>query len=122
MAVVLVLAVAGVAVLGAVGLIRGWRSALNSHYYRVPSLWPWGDAAWYAFRRTDVVGEMYVICVAVALAFPSHVDYWGFALLLLLVAGLSVFLFSRPRWLIPPPLRDQPAFVSALRSRSRGPS
>lgn len=118
MTTLVVLVLGAAAVLGAVGLMRGWRSPIGSDHFRVPAYWPWGDAAWYGFRRTDLVGEVFIVIIAASFAFPRYVAYWSIPVLLLIVLGVAIVLFNWPRILVPHALRDQRGFLASIRRRS----
>lgn len=106
---------------------RHWRHQLAALDRPVPSWWPYGGALWRGWIRAAIVATMYVVVGG-----PVYfvVNLWGYdppwptgfvTLYTVVVAGFtfvplllffSVMLFSWPRFLIPPHLRDQPGAVS----------
>lgn len=116
----LLLVLAAGASLGAVGLIRGWRSEATSDYYKMPPLWPWGEAAWNGFRRNELVAEALAIVLVVYVASPQFAPVLGLLTFgLLIPAAIAIFLFNWPSILVPPALREQPGFMTAMWRRSR---
>lgn len=114
----LLLGLVAIASIGAVGLVRGWRKEATSSYYRMPSSWPWGEAAWYGFRRTELISELFAIGLIASVVFPDAVLVYGTILGVLILLALTIFLFNWPRRAVPPALREQPGFLASLRRRS----
>lgn len=116
----LVLALAAVAALGTFGLLRGWRLPATSDYYRPRPFWPWGEPAWYGFRRTELIGQLFIVALLLDALFPNLIVVWGIAgFFVLIPLGLTIFFFNWPRILVPPALREQPGFFAHLRRRWR---
>jgi hypothetical protein len=128
---VLVLGCAGLA-LASVGLVRLWRREVFSA--DMPSWWPYGGALWRGYVRAMPVGSISFLVLMAGLlilifvpteggccgfavpnwfVFPFLISFFG-----TLGLALSVILFNRPRFIVPPHLRSQVGAISEwLRSR-----
>jgi hypothetical protein len=117
------LVMVAVCVVGAIGLVRDWRADGESSQFDQPPLWQWGRASWFGLRRLTLVGQLWVMVLTYSWLFPEQVASYAIALGALLVPMLSVFLFNRPRMIVPPALRHQDGLLvehlRRLRTRRR---
>jgi hypothetical protein len=95
------------------GLWRGWSERLPAD---PGNWWPFDTAVWRAVRRAlpilTINLVVAVVAVIASLGGPGSSRYRVAEMLGLLTFALfpvtaSVFLKSRPAWLVPPPLRDE---------------
>src|ERR1043165_1861031 len=96
--------------------LRFWRGKA-SYSFRRPSYFPLSERAWRHTMMTLPVGTVgMAFLVLGAWAFRLGVDWLGLAFAFLFaatafVAWPLVFLWNRPRLLVPPFLRDDPGYV-----------
>jgi hypothetical protein len=97
---------------GAWKLRESW-SRSPSELGKPPPWWPWGVHAWNAFDRQLVPSLPGVALLALGLVFPEQA-IWAFLFMLVIVPlGVSIALFNRPKFLVPPAMRAQPGLISA---------
>jgi hypothetical protein len=122
-------------------LLNIWRNSQMSEriFKRMRSWWLWGDPllrGWVRALAVGLIGGWLLVASTIAaalLATETVTSSVGFGFLTLLVIGLfvslgmvaTIMLFNRPRFAVPPHLRDQPGAVAEWRasgSRRRRPS
>ena len=122
-------------------MLRVWRDSNTSEriFKTMRSWWFWGDPllrGWIRALPVGLIGGWLLVdsmIAAAALATETITSGVGFGILTLLVIGLfvslgmvaTIMLFNRPRFAVPPHLRDQPGAVAEWRgsgSRRRRPS
>lgn len=115
----------GVAFLGVASVVsvpRYWKG--DTGYLRrehPPSIWPFGVAAWKGFVRASPAFLTMMLVAAIAFLIPAlflgtrvSTPWRVYGLLVLAYLALvvavtvSITLFNRPRFLVPPPWRDEP--------------
>jgi hypothetical protein len=118
-----------------------WRNSEMTEriFKRMRSWWFWGDPllrGWVRALAVGLIGGWLLVTSMIAaalLATETVTSSVGFGILSLLVIGLfaslgmiaTIMLFNRPRFAVPPHLRDQPGAVAEWResgSRRRRPS
>jgi hypothetical protein len=104
--VILKLAVAIIAALALIGVLRKWNAPPNDPSYRVPSWWVWGESWWRGYRATIGIGAAAVAVIAAATLLPSLLLVWFAAVVALFTLMLTLFLFNWPKYLVPPALRE----------------
>jgi hypothetical protein len=122
-------------------LLSIWRNSQMSEriFKRMSSWWLWGDPllrGWVRALAVGLIGGWLLVASMIAaglLATETVTSSVGFGFLTLLVIGLfvslgmvaTIMLFNRPRFAVPPHLRDQPGAVAEWRgsgSRRHRPS
>lgn len=107
---------------------RVWRDELATGGEHAPGWWPWGEALWQGYRRLPPLGLAWFV---VALVFglgsafvpeqpqgPFVRPYWAVipflsALGLISAAMLGVVFLNRPKFIVPPHLREHPGALAA---------
>lgn len=123
----MVFVVAGVPIATVIGP-RMWRGRMPHHSIdvdRVPAGWLWGVSGWHAAIRGWLLGASAVPiagCFFLAVAFtikPLAIFLLAFliAWFLLLV---SVVLFNRPRFAVPPVFRPRPGLIREMLDQREG--
>ena len=103
---------------------RMWRGeAPYSHIDHVPSNWLWGASGWHAAIRTWLLASAGApILGAAGLAMSFGNDLWLAILfsswVIWFVLLLSVVLFNRPTFPVPPYLRSRPGMIRELLNRT----
>jgi hypothetical protein len=118
---VLYVAVAVLAVMllaASVRLAKHWSAPRTDSYWKQMRGWPWSEAAWLAACRSTIAtfaAGLFLILSAVRPIRPFAAS----ACVVALALSASTFLFNRPKWLVPPHLREGPGWFA---SRSKQPS
>jgi hypothetical protein len=94
--------------------IKLWRVDGDHRSYQRPPWWLWGNRLWKGYRRTLLPASLVAVCFAIGLTVSGMLGIY-FAL-----AGLVVFfplmvtvaLFNRPAFLVPPASRDESGLLS----------
>jgi hypothetical protein len=94
-------------VIGAQGVRKDWRATIDDRQFRQPSVWPYGDNAWFSFRKINVVGTAFMIALTYSWAFPDMFVVWGPLMGASVALMMTVIFFNWPRVLVPPALRQQ---------------
>jgi hypothetical protein len=119
--------IVGLAFMAVVGLvavvpqaIRLWRNQ-GSCFDTAPPVWPWGPAAWPAFRRSIVAQVIFVLPMVMAILAVgldigrdecrAAVKATAVPICAVIVA---IAFFNRPKLLVPPHLRTEPGFFKDL--------
>ena len=87
-----------------VTLPRAWRQGPDP---RMPPIWFQSRAVYMAGRRSCLVGEIGLVALVVAFNFPGTVLVSGGIFFASAIPMASIYLFNRPRFLVPPKLRDE---------------
>jgi hypothetical protein len=107
-----------IAAVAMVGVKRRWRT--SDEDFPPPPRWPGNAVSWRGYRRAMVPAALAFLLFALAATVSSLlVPLFLGAYLALLLAG-TTFLFSWPRLLIPPPLREQPSVLWEVLAKRRG--
>jgi hypothetical protein len=96
-----------VAVIGARDTVRDWKAGPDDERFAIRSYWPWGTLTWQASRRLTGPFTAIAACLAGNALAPRFEDLYYGAFLAAVVLVLTIALFNRPRYLVPPALRDQ---------------
>jgi MFS family permease len=91
-----------------------------------PTYWPWGGMLWRAWVRAWFiagVGSGSLVLLLPAIVLDSVPDWYVYvslaAFVLAAIVAMSVVLFNRPRFVIPPHLRDEPGLVAEMIAAAR---
>lgn len=117
-------------------ITRVWRAGQNDEfrfeYEHRPEFWPWGSALWRASYRAMLPYVGLTAAMAVFLALPESGAFERVRTAVVWIAVgmialmLSIALFNRPRFLVPPRLRSKPGELTrafrSLRGDERAPS
>jgi hypothetical protein len=106
-------------------LFRGWGRMWRGQFeladvHAVPSFWVWGAPLWRAWVRSWFVassGCLLAVLRLVGMITDAAVAYVLACLMLTagwLFLSLSVVMFNRPRFVIPPHLRSEPGLVAEI--------
>jgi hypothetical protein len=104
--------------LGIGGVVRDWRSGPADRAYRLRASAPLDGSAWFAFRRSTLVQQVAFSGLVVCLVFPGQVLVGLAVVAGSIVVCLTIALFNRPRFLVPPKLRYQPGLVAEARAEA----
>jgi len=115
-------------------LPRVWRGELAPGGEHAPEWWPWGEALWQGMRRMGPLcypGAGVFLAAGVGLSLVPEQPagafvrpYWAVipalgAIGLLGALMLGVVFFNRPKFIVPPYLRDQPGALAAWLTKWR---
>lgn len=108
MTIVLAIAFWCMTILHVITSFKLWRAPASNRRYERPPWWLWGEAPWSGYRRALVPASLVLVCFATALSLPDPAGvYFGLmGLVVFLPLVLAVALFTRPKILVPPSLRD----------------
>ena len=105
-------------VLGIGGVVRDWRSGPADRAYRLRASAPQDGSAWFAFRRSTLVQQIAFAGLVVCLVFPGQVLLGVGVVAVSIVVCLTIALFNRPGFLVPPKLRYQLGLVAQARAEA----
>jgi hypothetical protein len=112
------------------GLVAFWRGESRVWEHR-PAWWPWGELVFRAWVRMMALGVATLALLDIIFLFSELGAYEGdgaefwlaaiplFLLLTVWILCTTVAFYNRPRWVVPPHLRDDPGIVQGHVSRRR---
>jgi hypothetical protein len=101
---------------GAAGLVevwRTWREGRDDPARRMPTYWPFGEQWWRGYHRGVLPIDLAILALAAAGTFAgAELVFGALALFVFLPLFFTIFLFNRPKLLVPPAARDEHGVIS----------
>jgi len=100
---------------GAVGLLRDWRTRSPARHFRVPNSWPYQSAWWDGVRAAAPILYAQWVCLTLGWTFASVTTLFGTIFLGLVPVLAAAVIWGLPKRLRPPALRERPTVSSMWR-------